>query len=197
MVALQSVRTEAVVVGASVGAVEALSIILPALPESASAPIVVVVHVPPRQPSLLVELFSPKCRLPVREAWDKQHVAPGTIWFAPPDYHLLIEDDGHFALSLEDYVNFSRPSIDVLFESAARVYASGLIGVVLSGASGDGALGAQAIRRAGGRVAVQDPSTAESAVLPRLAQEKAAPQTVGTLWQIAEFLVQNLGGSQP
>ena len=180
-------RVGAVVFGASAGAIEALKQILPRVPAATRVPIAVVVHLPPRHPSALVDIFSACCAAPVREAQDKQPTSPG-IWFAPPDYHLLFEDDRCFALSVDEPVRYSRPSIDVLFESAARVYGKALVAVVLTGASDDGAQGARAVRDSGGFVVVQDPEAAEAAVMPRAACERAAPQLVATLEQIADLL---------
>src|SRR6185437_1289636 len=114
---LESCR--ALVIGASAGAVEALNLILPAVPENARVPLVVVVHLPPNRVSLLPELFATRCAARVREPLDKEPMSAGTIWFAPPNYHLLLEADTSFSLSIDEPINFSRPSIDVLFESAA------------------------------------------------------------------------------
>lgn len=182
---LKPASAEALVIGASAGAVEALCHILPVLPADLDAPVVVVVHVPPHRSSLLCDIFAPRCSLPVREPQDKEPLRPGTIYFAPPDYHLLIEQDRCFALSLDAPVNFSRPSIDVLFESAADAYGERLLALILTGANQDGAEGAARIRQAGGLVAVQDPSTAESPQMPQAAIARAHPQLIGTLAELA------------
>jgi len=184
---------EAVVMGASAGGIEALDEILRPLPPL-RIPLVVVVHLPPRDESLLVELFAPRCASPVREACDKQGITPG-IWFAPADYHLLIEGDRCFALSIDEPVRFSRPSIDVLFESAADAYGPALAGVVLTGASDDGAAGALAVRRSGGVVLVQDPKTAAARVMPESAAAVADPQFIGSLSEIATKLTSLVEGS--
>lgn len=178
---------EAIAIGASAGAVDALGVLLPALSADARTPILVVVHVPPHKPSLLVEIFAPKCALPVRQPFDKQPIGPG-IWLAAPDYHLLVEADRSFSMSLDAPVNFSRPSIDVLFESAADVYGSGLAALILTGASRDGARGARKVREAGGLVLVQDPADAEVDVMPRAAIDDASPQVVAPLAQLAKTL---------
>ena len=185
---------EAIVVGASAGAVDALSTLLPGLPAGGPLPLVVLVHMPPQRRSLLPALFSPRCSIRVREAEDKAPVSPGTVWFAPPDYHLLIEQDRHFSLSVDDPVNFSRPSIDVLFESAADAYGAAVMAVVLTGANADGAVGAAAVRKAGGFVVAQDPAGAEVAVMPRAAIEAAQPQFVAPLPRIAALLRVAMGG---
>lgn len=179
---------EAIVIGASAGAVAALSVLLPALPADLRAPVVVVVHLSSRTPSLLAAVFAPRCALPVAEPEDKQPLAPG-IWFAPPDYHLLIEHDRTFSLSVDDPVHWSRPSIDVLLQSATDAYGASLAAVILSGANDDGASGAAAVRRAGGLVLVQDPATAEAPEMPRASIAAATPQLVGTLDEIAQALL--------
>jgi two-component system chemotaxis response regulator CheB len=125
--------------------------------------------VPPSSPSLWVELFAPRCSMRVREAEAFEPIERGTVYFAPADYHLLIEADRRCALSVAPPVHFSRPAIDVLFESAADVYGAALIGVVLTGASSDGALGLLAVHAAGGLALIQDPATAEVATMPRAA----------------------------
>lgn len=182
-------RIDAIVVGASAGAIEALGHLLPALPADLGVPVVIVVHLPPRRPSLLVSIFETRCALPIREPQDKDPVVAGHIYFAPPDYHLLIEADRTFALSVEEPVNFSRPSIDVLIESAAVVYGARLLALILTGASRDGASGAAQVRRAGGLVAVQDPNSAEAQIMPRAAIESARPQLIGSLPELAAFVV--------
>ena len=169
-------RINAVVMGASAGALEALSSILPKLPEDYPVPVIVVVHIPAHKESLLPVLLRAKCRMKVREAEDKEPLEKGTIYIAPPDYHVLVEKDGTLSLSSEEEIMFSRPSIDVLFESAADAYATKLVGVVLTGANDDGAKGLKAIVEAGGKALVQNPATASSAAMPAAAI-KACPQS--------------------
>lgn len=160
---------QAVVIGTSAGGVQALSQVLPRLPADFPAPVLVVVHVPPRQSNSLVDLFAAKCRLPVKEAEDKEPLAPGTIYFAPPDYHVLVEASGTIALSSDEHVNHSRPAIDVLFESAADAFGPELVGIVMTGANSDGAQGLRAVCAAGGQGLVQIPATAEVATMPEAA----------------------------
>ncbi len=179
-------RVEAVVVGASAGGVKALQSILPRLARC-RLPVLVVVHLPPRRKSLLAELFAPYCEGTVREPFDKEPVTPG-VWFAAPDYHLLVERERTFSLTLDPPVWFSRPSIDVLFESAAVAYGPKLLAMVLTGANADGAAGAKAIRDAGGTVAVEAPESAEVPTMPRAAIAAAAPQFVGSLDEVATFV---------
>lgn len=188
MTALSPGPIEAVVIGTSAGGVDALSVLLPALPAGLRAAVFVVIHLPRQRPSHLVEIFQPRCALPVREAQDKERVEPGTVYFAPPDYHLLLERGPAIALSVDDLVNFSRPSVDVLFESAADVYGSRLLGIVLTGASQDGASGLQAIRRAGGKTIVQEPATAQVPVMAEAALKQGPADFVLTLEEIAARL---------
>jgi two-component system chemotaxis response regulator CheB len=155
-----------VVLGASAGAVEALGQLLPELPGDIPWPVLVVVHLPARPPSLLVPLFGPRCALRVCYAEDKLALAPGGLYFAPPDYHLLIESRALMALSIDPPLHFSRPSIDVLFHSAALVFGAAAIGIVLSGANSDGAEGLRAISQAGGLAWVQEPGTATAREMP-------------------------------
>jgi two-component system, chemotaxis family, protein-glutamate methylesterase/glutaminase len=155
-----------VVLGASAGAVEVLGQLLPALPSDFPWPVLVVVHLPARAPSLLVPLFAPRCGLRMCDAEDKQPLAPSTVYFAPPDYHLLVESRELLALSIDPPVQFSRPSIDVLFHSAAAVFGPAALGILLSGANSDGAAGLRAICDAGGLGWVQDPATAVARQMP-------------------------------
>ena len=167
-----------VVVGASAGGIEALGVLLPCVPRDATAPVVCVVHLPQEGSSGLARLFLAKCAVPVREAVDKEPARAGTIYFAPPGYHLLLETEGTFALSVDDPVNYARPSIDVLFESAARAYGAGLLGVLLSGANDDGARGLHAVHEAGGRAWVQEPSEAPASAMPLAGLRVAHPDRV-------------------
>jgi two-component system, chemotaxis family, protein-glutamate methylesterase/glutaminase len=162
---LDLARVEAVVVGGSAGAMDGLGVILPALPRGLAVPVLVVLHVPPDDGSRLPFVFEGRCQVAVREAEDKDSIVPG-VAFAPPGYHLLVETDRTLALSVDAAVHFSRPSIDVLFESAAYAYGERLLGIVLSGANEDGAAGLAAIAAAGGIAVVQAPETADSPEMP-------------------------------
>lgn len=158
----------AIVIGASAGAVEALLALLPTLSVD-SPPILVAVHVPPDRDNMLVPLLQARCGLRIKEAEDKEPALPGTVYFAPPDYHLLVEQSGDLALSSDEAVHYSRPSIDVLFESAADAFGAGLAGVILTGANDDGAAGLFAVARAGGLALVQDPAQAAASTMPEAA----------------------------
>jgi len=179
---------EAVVIGTSAGGVHALSILLPALAPTATPAVLVVVHLPRDRPSSLPEVFSRKCALRVREAQDKEPIVPGTVYFAPSNYHLLVEQGPELALSVDALVHHSRPSIDVLFESAADVYGRRLLGIILTGANEDGAVGLRAIHDAGGVTVVQSPETAHSPPMALAAIKQAKPDHVLPLDQIAALL---------
>lgn len=179
---------DAVVIGTSAGGVEALSLLLPALPTGLRAPVFIVLHLPPARPSLLADIFTTRCALPVREAEDKLPIEPGTVYFAPPDYHLLVDAGPILALSADEAVHFSRPSIDVLFESAADAYGSRLLAIILTGASEDGAAGLDAVRRAGGCTIVQDPETSYASLMTEAALKRGPVDFVLPLDQIAALL---------
>jgi two-component system chemotaxis response regulator CheB len=171
-----SLDARAVVIGGSAGAIEVLMTLLPAVGAHVIVPIIVVVHVPSGTRSMLVEVFSPRCPLPVREPLDKQPIESG-IWFASEDYHLMVEIGHTFALSQDEPCNFSRPSIDALFESAADCFGDGLVSIVLSGGSKDGSLGSREVLRRGGRAFAQDPRCAEVPFMPAAAVEVGAVVT--------------------
>lgn len=175
----------AVVIGASAGGVQALLALLPELPVDFPLPILVVLHVPADRSNVLAPLFEARCRLTVKEAEDKEAARPGVVYFAPSDYHLLVEADGHLALSSEEAVNYSRPSIDVLFESAADAYGSGLSAVILTGANEDGARGLAAVVAAGGLALIEEPAAAYASVMPKAAANACPSAEVLSLERIA------------
>jgi two-component system, chemotaxis family, protein-glutamate methylesterase/glutaminase len=181
-------RVEAVVIGASAGGVEALSEILPALPATFRPALLIVLHLPRERPSLLVEIYEKRCALPVREAEDKEPVEPGTVYFAPPDYHMLVEKSRQIALSTDEPVHYSRPSVDVLFESAADVYGERLLGIILTGANEDGAAGLHAIHRAGGVTVVQQPDSAKVPLMVVSALQRNPADFVLSLPEIGQLL---------
>ena len=189
---LREVR--AIAIGGSAGGIEALSELLPDLPASARCAVFVVLHQPRDRPSLLAELFAPRCAMRVCEPDDKQPVENGCIYFAPSDYHMLVDAGPGISLSADAPVHFSRPSIDVLFESAADVFGAALLAIVLSGGNEDGADGARAVRRAGGCVIVQDPMTARVPVMPQRAIERALPDAVLPVGEIHALLKRSISG---
>lgn len=178
---------EIIVTGASLGGLHALKTVLGALPEAFPLPLVVVQHREKSSDDTLSVILRKATTLPVLEVEDKQDVLPGRVYLAPPDYHLLVEG-GHFALSTDAPVWYARPSIDVLFESAADVYAERVIGVILTGANQDGAQGLAAIKRRGGLAVVQDPATAESRAMPAAAIAAVAVDAILPLGEIGPFL---------
>ena len=161
---------KAVAIGASAGGVQALSQILPALPAAYPLPVLIVVHVPSDRVNPLVPLFQAKCQVRVKEAEDKEPALAGVVYFAPSDYHLLVEADGSLSLSSDELVRHSRPSIDVLLESAADAFGPALAGVVLTGANDDGAAGLRAVEASGGRAVVEDPVDAYVSTMPAAAR---------------------------
>lgn len=186
---------QAVVIGASAGGVRALTRILGGLRPDFPLPLVVVQHISADGADSLPHHLASVSPLPVREAEEKQAIEPGTVYLAPPDYHLLIEKDRTFSLSQEERVNFSRPSIDVLFETAAAAYGPRLIGVVLTGANRDGSAGLKQVREHGGLAIVQDPGEAESDVMPLAALAVAGADHVAAAAGIAALLGSLAGGA--
>jgi two-component system, chemotaxis family, protein-glutamate methylesterase/glutaminase len=176
------------VIGASAGALDVLSNLLPGLPADYRLPILIVVHLPPDKTSLFAQLLRARCAIRVREAEDKEPIEPGVAYFAPPDYHLLVEQDKRLSLSDDEPVLFSRPSIDVLFESAADAYGDGLIGVVLTGANSDGANGLKAVVEAGGVAVVQSPKGAYAVAMPEAAIAACPDARVLPVNEIAAYL---------
>ncbi|MDY6983091.1 MAG: chemotaxis protein CheB [Pseudomonadota bacterium] len=185
---MNAATPQAIVIGASAGALEALSVILPPLPAGYRLPILLVVHVPPDKDSLLPEILAAKCKLRVREAEDKIPVEGGTLYVAPPNYHMLVENERCLSLSSDEEVNFSRPSIDVLFESAADAYGPALGGIVLTGANEDGAAGLRAIVAAGGTAVVQQPASAMVPAMPQAALNACPSARVMGLEAIGAWL---------
>lgn len=183
---------EAVVIGASAGGFEALLAVLKGLPPTYPMPLVAVLHLPENHESKLPELFGYRLQMQVREARDKETLAPGVLYFAPSGYHLLVETDRTFSLSCEERVNYARPSIDVLFETAADAYGKSLAGILLTGANYDGAAGMAGMKVAGALTIVQDPATAEVPTMPEAAIRRMAPDLVLPLAEIRSLL-QRLG----
>jgi two-component system chemotaxis response regulator CheB len=180
---------EAVVIGVSAGGIEALKILLPALPAAFPLPIAIVQHRSDRSNGFLASYLNQMSAIVVSEAEDKEPLCAGHAYLAPAGYHLLIESDCSFALSVDPRVNHSCPSIDVLFESAADVFAESLIGIVLTGANADGAQGLKTIKARGGLAVVQDPKTAEAMAMPRAALEATPVDHIVDLAQLAALLI--------
>ena len=157
---------EAIVIGVSSGGMNAMKVIFSILPKNFKTPIIIVQHIGKQSNNKWIELINNVSNICIKEADEKEKITPGLVYFAPPNYHLLIEKTKTFSLTVDERVNYARPSIDVLFESAAETYKSKLIGVILTGASTDGTQGLKRIKKCGGLTIVQDPSTAESDYMP-------------------------------
>lgn len=182
-------RYEIVVIGCSMGGMHALQMIFESLPHDFPLPIAVVQHRYRTSSEALPAFFGRHSKLKVVDTTDKEWLKPGTVYLAPANYHLLVER-GELSLSVDDAVAYSRPSIDVLFESAAMAYGSGVIGVVLTGANADGACGAAEIKKRGGFVVVQDPATAESPSMPQAAIDATRVDRILPLDRIGPFIVE-------
>ena len=179
---------EAVAIGASAGGIDALFVLLEGMPATMRAPIVIVLHLPEQHESRLPQVFAARLAVPVKEAEPHAPVAGGTVYFAPPGYHQLVENDRSFSLSCDPPVLFSRPSIDVLLESCAEAYGDRLAGLVLTGANEDGARGLARIAELGGLTAVQDPGEAAHKAMPQAAVATAAPDYVLSLAALRRLL---------
>lgn len=179
----------AAVIGCSAGGLDALQRILQPLPADLGIAVVIVSHVPADGGSLLPLLLGRACRLPVSEAEEREPVRPGHVYVAPPNYHLLVEPDFTFGLSVDARVCNVRPAADVLFASAAEAYGHRLVGLVLTGANADGAAGLKAVAERGGTCLVQDPDTAMADAMPRAAIAAVPRAKVLTLAAIPGELV--------
>ncbi len=179
---------EIIVIGTSWGGLSALSVVISGLPATFALPLVVVQHRSPDTAGFLAELLQGRTGLPVVEVDDKRPIAPGHVYVAPSNYHLLVER-GFFSLNTDAPVRYSRPSIDVTFGSVADEYGRGAIGIVLTGANEDGSLGLKRIADRGGYTIVQDPETAEGPMMPRAALRTVPRARVLPLERIASHLV--------
>ena len=179
-----------IVIGASAGGLNALILLLSKLPAKFNIPILIVQHTSPYQESLLTDILGKRSVLPVVEAEDKMMISPGLVIVAPPNYHMLVEGDATVSLSTDERVKYSRPSIDVLFESAAWVYGKNSLGIILSGANDDGAKGIKEIKEAGGITLAQNPETAEFPIMPQAAIETGAVDFILTIDEIAAFILE-------
>jgi len=181
---------KAIVIGSSAGGINALTKVLSVLPADFSLPIVIVQHLHPESGHHLPHILGTKSALKIKQADEKELIKKGWVYLAPPNYHLLIEEDFTFSLSLESPVNYSRPSIDVLFESAVYAYRQHLIGIILTGANHDGSLGLKKIKETGGFTIVQDPKTAEADAMPKSAIASTQIDKILPLQEIGLYLLQ-------
>jgi two-component system chemotaxis response regulator CheB len=175
-------------VGGSAGSLDAVLKIVTALPANTHLSMVIIVHRKSDGESILTDLLSTRTNLNVKEIEDKEPIMPATVYIAPADYHLLIENEDLFSLDLSEKIHYSRPSIDVGFESIAQVFGKAAIGILLSGANADGAEGLNQIKQAGGFTIVQDPKSADVAFMPQQALEIMQPDKVLSSSDIATFI---------
>jgi len=187
---------EAIVIGVSSGGMNALRFIFSVLPAGFSIPIIIVQHMSAQSDSEWIKLLNDKSNLAIKEVDEKEKIENGHVYIAPANYHLLIEIDKTFSFTIDERVNFARPSIDVLFESAAEAYKNKLIGVILTGSNNDGAKGIKRIKECGGLAIIQDPETAESAYMPASAiaaclsgRQAIQPDYILSLEKIIELLI--------
>lgn len=182
-------RYEAIVIGVSSGGMNALKVMFSLLPKDFNTPVIIVQHIGAHSDSHWIKLLNDKSNLPIKEADEKEKIENGKVYIAPPNYHLLIEKDKTFSLTVGERVNYSRPSIDVLFESAAEAYADKLIGIILTGSNNDGTKGIKRIKECGGLAIAQDPETAESSYMPASAIADVQVDYVLPLDGIADLLI--------
>lgn len=180
----------AIVIGVSAGGLAALTAVLPNLSDHLDLPILIVQHLSPGSDDFLATHFNKICSLAVKEAEDKEVIANNTIYFAPANYHLMVEQNKTIALSTAEQVQFSRPAIDILFETAAEAYLEGLVGIILTGANSDGTQGIQRIRQLNGFVIAQSPGTAEVDTMPLSAINQAGVDKILDLQEIAPYINQ-------
>ncbi len=184
----KSHKYKAIVIGASTGGLRALKAILSVLPSDFTLTVIIVMHRHKDADGYLELSLDNECKMYVKQADEKEEIKEGMVYVAPPNYHLLIEDDGTFSMSVEGGVNYARPSVDVVFESAAEVFGKRLIGVILTGTNKDGSLGLKKIKDAGGLAIVQTPETSEAEEMPRAAILSADPDYVLPLDEIGLLL---------
>lgn len=187
----------AVVIGASAGGPSALEQLLAQLPAAFPVPVIVVLHVHRSSGGEWARSLDARLAIAVKIAEDKEPLCPATVYLAPPDYHLLVERDRSLSLCVDEPVCFSRPSIDVLFASAADTYRRGLLALVLTGANCDGAEGARRVAQRGGRVLVQDPTTALAATMPQATLDAVPGAEVLMPDEIAARLIDFADGRLP
>jgi two-component system, chemotaxis family, protein-glutamate methylesterase/glutaminase len=179
---------EIVVIGVSAGGFQAIPLLLRSLDSGFPLPVIIVQHEAQDSGGFFSHFLEPHCRLAVKQAEEKETILPGMVYIAPPGYHLLVEQDRSFSLSIDACVNYARPSIDVLFETVIDVYGAGTIGIILTGANSDGAEGLKRIKDAGGRTIVQDPANAEFSFMPRAALAATSADEVLPLDRIGPYL---------
>jgi two-component system chemotaxis response regulator CheB len=183
-------KYRAIVIGTSSGGMKAIKFLSSALPAVFGIPIIMVLHIGARSGNEWINFFNAECKFKLKEADEKEKIAPGNIYVAPANYHLLIEKDETLSLTIDEKVNYARPSIDILFESAALAYGNRLIGIVLTGANSDGAVGIKKIKEYGGLTIVQDPETAEAKCMPESSISSIVPDHILSLEGIVNLLIE-------
>jgi len=183
-----SLKYDAIVIGTSAGGLDALAQVLPELRTDFPIPIIIVLHISPNSDSYLIEYLNNLCKLLVKEAEEKEFLRPGTVYFAPPDYHLLVEEDNSLSLSNCEKTNYSRPSIDVMFETASWAFGEKLIGLIMTGANWDGSAGLKTIKENGGFIICENPDTAAVSRMPESAIDLANPDLILELCDIGPYL---------
>lgn len=182
-------RYNAIVIGVSSGGMNAMNLIFPLLPKEFKIPIIIVQHINARSDSQWITFLNKKSNLYIKEVDEKELIKQGIVYIAPPNYHLLIEKNKTFSLTVDERINFARPSIDVLFESAAEAYKSKLIGIILTGSNRDGSKGIKRIKEYGGLTIIQNPETAESSYMPLSAISSITPDYILSLEEIMKLLL--------
>ena len=185
---LKQTPAELLVIGGSAGSLDVLISILPRIRKDLRIAIIIVLHRKQNADSALTELIAAKSGMKVKEADDKDDILPGWIYLAPADYHLLIEKDHTLSLDVSEKVNFSRPCIDITFQTASEAYGAALVCLLLSGASADGAEGLEFVLRQGGITAVQDPACAEVPYMPQKAIAKSKPSFILDTREMGDFI---------
>lgn len=185
---MQNSHYELIIIGGSAGSIDAIIKIIPRLPKDFVIPIVIVLHRKAIKGNPISAILQHRSTLHIKEAEEKEKITQGTVYFAPPDYHLLIEKDNTFSLDVSEKVHFSRPSIDVTFESAAGKHKHKLIGIILTGANEDGANGIAEIAQNGGLTIAQEPSSAEVKRMPQAAIDTGKVHKILTIDDIVHFL---------
>ena len=185
----RSPTIKAIVMGCSAGGVEALKYVLTRLPQDFPVPILVVQHIAPNSSDSLARLLDDVCKIKVKEAEEMELIQSGIVYLAPANYHLQIEPDFTFSLSIDPPVSYARPSIDVLFESAAHLIGAQLIGVILTGANDDGSKGLKMVKNKGGITIIQDPANAKARKMPESALNELKPDYIVTLENLHKLLI--------
>lgn len=182
--------SDAIVIGVSAGGFEVIKKVVSSLPKDFSIPVIIVQHIGDFSRNEWVEIFNKQSPIRVKEAEEKEKIMGGIVYLAPPNYHLLVEVDRTFTLTIDERVNHARPSIDVLFETAAYAYGPALVGIIGTGGNADGAKGLRWIKEMGGMTIVQDPKTAEVENMPVNAIKMAAPHMILNVDQIIQYIIE-------